>query len=47
LDRTIPVWLLVVMAVIICIFAIIFIVAKIKKDVEELNQLLKKAGPVR
>jgi hypothetical protein len=40
--RAIPVWLLVVMAVVIYIFATIFTVTKIKKDAEELNQLLKK-----
>ena len=38
----IPVWLLVVMAVVIYIFAMIFTVTKIKKDAEELNKLLKK-----
>jgi hypothetical protein len=40
--RSIPVWLLVVMAVVIYIFAAIFTVTKIKKDAEVLNQLLKK-----
>jgi hypothetical protein len=40
--RAIPVWLLVVMAVVIYLFAAIFTVTKIKKDAEELNQLLKK-----
>jgi hypothetical protein len=38
----IPVWLLVVMAVVIYIFAMIFTVTKIKKDAEELNKLLLK-----
>jgi len=38
----IPAWLLVVMAVIIYLFAMIFSVTKIKKDAEELNKLLKK-----
>jgi hypothetical protein len=40
--RAIPLWLLVVMAVVIYIFAAIFTVTKIKKDAEELNQLLQK-----
>jgi hypothetical protein len=40
--RAIPVWLLVVMAVLIYLFAAIFTVTKIKKDAEELNQLLIK-----
>jgi hypothetical protein len=40
--RAIPVWLLVVMAVVIYILAAIFTITKIKKDAEELNQLLKK-----
>jgi hypothetical protein len=39
---TIPVWLLIVMAVVIYIFATIFTVTKLKKDAEELNQLLQK-----
>jgi len=38
----IPVWLLVVMAVVIYIFAMIFTVNKIKKDAKELNKLLQK-----
>jgi len=38
----IPMWLLVVMAVVIYIFAMIFTVTKIKKDAEELNKLLQK-----
>jgi len=38
----IPLWLLVVMAVVIYIFAMIFTVTKLKKDSEELNKLLKK-----
>jgi hypothetical protein len=38
----IPAWLLVVMAVIIYLFAMIFSVTKIKKDAEELNKLLEK-----
>jgi len=38
----IPVWLLVVMAVVIYIFAMIFTVTKLKKDSEELNKLLRK-----
>jgi len=38
----IPIWLLIVMAVVIYIFAMIFTVTKIKKDVKELNKLLKK-----
>jgi len=38
----IPVWLLVVMAVLIYIFAMIFTVTKIKNDAKELNKLLKK-----
>jgi hypothetical protein len=38
----IPVWLLVVMAVVIYIFAMIFTVTKLKKDAEELNKLLYK-----
>jgi hypothetical protein len=38
----IPVWLLVVMAVVIYIFTMIFSVTKIKKDAEELNKLLQK-----
>jgi hypothetical protein len=37
----IPVWLLVVMAVVIYIFATIFTVTKIRKDAEELNKLLR------
>jgi len=39
----IPVWLLVVMAVVIYIFAMIITVTKLKKDAEELNKLLEKA----
>jgi hypothetical protein len=38
----IPVWLLVVMAVIIYIFVMIISVTKIKKDANELNKLLQK-----
>jgi hypothetical protein len=38
----IPVWLLVVMAVVIYIFAMIFTVTKLKKDADELNKLLYK-----
>jgi hypothetical protein len=38
----IPVWLLVVMAVVIYIFAMIFTVTKLKKDSDELNKLLRK-----
>jgi Protein of unknown function (DUF3021). len=38
----IPVWLLVVMAVIIYIFVMIISVTKIKKDAKELNKLLQK-----
>jgi hypothetical protein len=38
----IPVWLLIVMAVVIYIFAMIFTVTKLKKDAEELNALLQK-----
>jgi hypothetical protein len=38
----IPAWLLVVMAVVIYIFAMIFTVTKIKNDAKELNKLLKK-----
>jgi len=38
----IPAWLLVVMAVVIYLFAMIFSVTKIKKDAEELNKLLEK-----
>ncbi len=38
----IPVWLLIVMAVVIYIFALIFTVTKIRKDAEELNKLLQK-----
>jgi hypothetical protein len=38
----IPVWLLVVMAVLIYIFAMIFTVTKIKNDAKELNKLLQK-----
>jgi hypothetical protein len=37
----IPVWLLVVMAVVIYMFATIFSVAKIRKDADELNKLLQ------
>jgi len=37
----IPVWLLVVMAVVIYIFATLFSVAKIRKDADELNKLLQ------
>jgi len=41
----IPVWLLIVMAVLIYIFAMIFTVTKIRKDAEELNKLLQtRAG---
>jgi hypothetical protein len=40
--RAIPIWLLVVMAIVIYVFAAIFTVTRIKKDAEELNQLLKK-----
>jgi len=38
----IPVWFLVVMAVVIYTFVMIFAVTKIKKDAEELNKLLQK-----
>jgi len=38
----IPLWLLVVMAVVIYIFGMIFSVSKIRKDAEELNKLLYK-----
>ena len=38
----VPLWLLVVMAVVIYIFAMIFTVTKLKKDSEELNKLLRK-----
>jgi hypothetical protein len=38
----IPMWLLVVMAVVIYIFAMIFTVTKIKNDAKELNKLLLK-----
>jgi hypothetical protein len=37
----IPMWLLVVMAVVIYIFTMILTVTKIKKDAEELNKLLR------
>jgi len=36
------VWLLVVMAVVIYLFAAIITVTKLNKDAEELNDLLKK-----
>jgi len=39
---TIPVWLLVAMAVIIYIFAMIISVTRINKDAKELNKLLQK-----
>ena len=38
----IPVWLLIVMAVVIYIFVMIISVTKIKKDAKELNKLLQK-----
>ena len=38
----VPVWLLVVMAVVIYIFLMIVSVTKIKKDAKELNKLLQK-----
>jgi len=38
----IPAWLLVVMAVVIYLFAMIFSVTKIKNDAKELNKLLEK-----
>jgi len=38
---SIPAWLLIVMAVVIYIFATIFTVTKIRKDAEELNELLR------
>ncbi|MCL1955179.1 MAG: hypothetical protein FWF68_05845 [Spirochaetes bacterium] len=38
----IPVWLLIVMAIGIYIFAMIFTVTKIRKDAKELNKLLQK-----
>jgi len=38
----VPVWLLVVMAIVIYILAMIFTVTKINKDAEELNNLLQK-----
>jgi len=40
--RAIPVLLLVIMAVLIYIFAMIFSATKLKKDAEELNDLLQK-----
>jgi len=39
---SVPVWLLVVMAVVIYIFLMIVSVTKIKKDAKELNKLLQK-----
>jgi len=39
---SIPVWLLIVMAVVIYIFTTVFTVTKLKKDAEELNKLLQK-----
>jgi len=39
----VPIWLLVVMAVVIYFFAMIITVTKLKKDADELNDLLKKA----
>jgi len=38
----IPIWLLIVMAVVIYLFTMIITVTKLKKDAEELNDLLKK-----
>jgi hypothetical protein len=38
----IPVWLLVVMAVVIYLFAIITDITKIRKDTREINELLQK-----
>jgi len=38
----IPMWLLILMAVVIYIFAMVFTVTKIKKDAKELNKLLQK-----
>jgi len=40
--RAIPIWLLLAMAVVVYIFAVIFTVTKLKRDVEELNELLHK-----
>jgi len=40
--HAIPIWLLIVMAVVVYTFAVIFTVSKLKKDVEELNELLHK-----
>jgi len=38
----IPVWLPIIMAVVVYIFAVIFTAVKLKRDVEELNELLHK-----
>jgi hypothetical protein len=39
---TIPVWLLIVMAIISYLFSMIITITRLKKEVEEINKLLKK-----
>jgi hypothetical protein len=39
---TIPVWVLVIMAVVIYLFVIIITITKIRKDTNEINELLQK-----
>lgn len=40
--HAVPLWLLLAMAVVVYAFAMIFTVSKLKKDAEELNELLHK-----
>jgi len=40
--HAVPVWLLIAMAVVVYTLVMIFTVSKLKKDVEELNELLHK-----
>jgi hypothetical protein len=40
--HAIPVWLLIVMAVVVYIFTVIFTVTKLRRDTEELNELLHR-----
>jgi len=40
--HAIPIWLLIAMAFVVYTFVMIFTVSKLKKDVEELNELLHK-----
>jgi len=40
--HAVPIWILIAMAFVVYTFVMIFTVSKLKKDVEELNELLHK-----